>query len=363
LLPHLAGFAAVKSTDLEVTMPDRNGFFGKYRFTQLFLLTVAGFILSGAQCTSSNQEVLVSNTGGNSITGFRFDSNGRVVSPPDRKIGGFVASGNITGLNNPLALALDGSENIYSTNLGDNAHGPSITVYNANANGNIAPTRTIPGNVAGLVKPTGIVIRPNPASILVSNWVDPPDPARPSGILEFSLTPGQDTPTGRILGSATTISAPGGVALDAALRVYVSEPRTNRILMFEARPNMDWNRAPSGVISGQPTLLDRPSAMTFDSKGNLYVVNMGNSSITIYAADSAGNIARGNVSPIPTRRISGNATMLNLPTAIAVDKNFRIFVTQGNAFLIFGSSASGNAAPQSIVTDSNLSGTFGIAIR
>ena len=342
---------------------DYKDLFGGHRFIKLFLAIIAGFILSGALCTSYNKEVLVSNTGANSITGFKFDSNGRLVSPPGRNIGGVVAGGSITRLNHPVALALDRSANIYSVNLGDGANGPGITVFSDNASGNVAPARTIPGNVAGLVKPTGIVFRPNPASILVSNRVDPPDPARPSGILEFSLTPGQDSPTGGILGSATTISAPGGVALDAAQRVYVSEPATNRILVFEAQPNTFLNTAPSGVISGELTLLNRPSAMAFDSKGNLYVANVGNSCITIYTADSAGNIARGNASPVPTRRIKGNATRLTSPGGISVDRNFRIFVTQGNELLIFGSSAGGNTAPESVVTDSHLSGTFGIAIR
>lgn len=328
---------------------------------KLSLLLLLGFVAAGALCSSTNKEALVANSGGNSILGYRFDARNHVVSPPDRVIGGGSAGGAGARLNHPIALALDGSENIYAVNLGDDSGGPGITVHDAKARGNTAPVRTIPGDAAGLVKPTGIAIRQNPASILVSNRVDPPDPSRPPGILEFSMTPGRNAPTGRISGPATTISAPGGVALDAAQRVYVSEPETNRILMFEARPNTEWNGAPSGVLNGPLTLLNRPSGMAFDAKGNLYVANTGNSSITVYAADSKGNVAMGNAPP--DRRISGVATRLNRPVAIAMDRNFRIFVTQNNEFLVFGKNATGSGAPESVIADSGPGGSFGIAIR
>ncbi len=301
-------------------------------------------------------EVLIANQGSNSITGHAMDPNGSVSSAPGRIIGGGVLQNN-TGLRGTFGLALGGGDRIYAANQGDVSNPPSITVYAPDANGNVVPTRTISGAVTGLVKPQGLALRSD--AILVANWVDPPDPNRPSGILEFSMTPGEDAPRGSISGRNTSIAGPGGVALDLSLRVYVSEPSTNRILVFEAVPGTNSNRAPSWTIEGSATGLDHPTGLAFDSQGSLYVTNMGDSSITVYPPNARGNAA-------PSRRIGGPGSPnsgLNQPFGITVDSAGRIFVTQGNSFLVFDSSAAGNASPLQIITDSNLNYTTGVAVR
>jgi hypothetical protein len=63
-----------------------------------------------------------------------------------------VISGTSTGLDVPIAVALDSSGNIYVAN----SQGNSVTVYGPNANGNQPPIRVISGSSTGIVLPQGL---------------------------------------------------------------------------------------------------------------------------------------------------------------------------------------------------------------
>ncbi|MGA9275305.1 MAG: hypothetical protein WBV67_17640 [Candidatus Cybelea sp.] len=73
--------------------------------------------------------------------------------------------GSKTGLDYPMAVALDGNGNIYVANYDGN----SVAVYAAGATGNVAPTATISGSNTGLYVPQGVAINPVNGDIYVSN--------------------------------------------------------------------------------------------------------------------------------------------------------------------------------------------------
>jgi hypothetical protein len=301
---------------------------------------------------------LVVSQGSNIITGHALDANGTVTAAPARVIGDSVSQNN-TGLRGTFGLALGKADVIYAANHGDNGTPPSITVYAPDANGNIAPSTVITGPASGLTKPQGLVIRRNTDSILVANWVDPPATGHDSSVIEFPVGSADSRPSGSIGGNSTGIAAPGGVALDSQSHVYVSEPASNRILIFEPRPGTQHNSAPIRTIAGSNTLLNRPTGMALDGQGNLFVVNLGNDSITVYAPTASGNAA-------PMRRLGGPgavSTRLQQPYGIALDSAGHLFVTQGNSFLVFAANATGSQAPLQVVTDPHLNYTTGIAVR
>jgi sugar lactone lactonase YvrE len=63
--------------------------------------------------------------------------------------------GSNTGLSCPNGVVVDSSGNIYVADYG----APAVYVFSAGANGNVAPTQTIPANgTTTLAKPIGIIV-------------------------------------------------------------------------------------------------------------------------------------------------------------------------------------------------------------
>jgi len=294
----------------------------------------------------------VTNLGGNSVVSFGLENDGRVVEPPYR-----VIRGGNTHLRNPMAVNVPRSGEIFVANLGDNAAGPSVTIYGSDASGDAAPLRTLEGPATGLGRPNGVRAGQWPG-FLVTNHVEAGGSGI-LGILEFPVRGGNAAPTGRIAGPSTTITGPMGMARGPNNEIVFAEPASNRILIYTFPANTDHDGAPDRVVEGPGTLLDRPMGVGFDAAGFMYVVNFGNSSITVYAAGASGDAA-------PLRRIGGpgtTATTLYEPSAIAVDDAGNVYVAQANVVLVFAAGANGPAAPLQRIDDPSLSGTQGLAIR
>ena len=141
-------------------------------------------------------------------------------------------------------------------------HPPSITVYPIDANGDVAPLRTITG----------------PATQL--NW-------------------------------------PAAMYMDAERGdVYVANDMGESILVFRATDN--GNVAPSRVIKGPKTGLKNPTGVFVDTKHNeVWASNMGNHSATVYALN-----ANGDVAPLRTIRSAAQGSValsIGNPGAVTYD--------------------------------------------
>jgi sugar lactone lactonase YvrE len=177
-----------------------------------------------------------------------------------------------TGLNQPVAIALDSSNNVYVLNAAGGPDGAgSITVY-ALPTGNIwnvAPIRTI---------------------------------------ANFSN-----------IQALTQFQSPAGMALDSSNTIYVTNDGSiggnpDSITIYPA--GSSGNVAPSAVISGSNTGLSMPQGIAIDRNGNICVANDGSTNggidtITVYSPGSTGNVA-------PIRTISGSLTGLVAPSGLAV---------------------------------------------
>lgn len=305
-------------------------------------------------------EVIVANTTNNSLTGHALDkSTCQLTATPTIRI-----IGNATEISNPVGVAFD-NRTIYLSCHGLPGQAGVVNRYDENISGNASPSRRINGPQSLLSEPNGLVVRPgNPRTLLVANEVVPPDPNNLPAILEYTLSSGSDAPTGRIQGPATTIQAPADVALDAAQNVFVVEPNTNRILIFLQQKNTIYAQAPTRVIDNPGgAQLDRPIGLAFDRwNGDLYVLNIGNNSINVYADGAS-------ASQVPVRQIVGANTTLNNPSGIDIrssldplDSCRRIFIAQANGILVFSTSDNGDAIPV-VITDQALSGPRAIAVR
>jgi len=170
--------------------------------------------------------------------------------------------------------------------------------------------------------------------------------------------------TNVIVGSNTGLQSPAGIALDSASNIYVTNMGNSSVTVYAA--GSAGNVAPFATISGTNTLLSNPFGIVLDSSDNIYVangLNTGSASVTVYAAGSNGNVA-------PVRTITGTLTGLADPSGIAVDPPGRIFVGNENTpslngfVTVYNTGANGNVAPLRTISGANTgfsNGVYGVA--
>jgi hypothetical protein len=109
-------------------------------------------------------------------------------------------------------------------------------------------------------------------------------------------------------------------------------------------PGASGSATPIATISGHATGLHAPSAVAISSTGKLFVANAGNDSITEYAADATGNAS-------PTATISGTKTGLDGPSSIVLSAG-QLWVTDPDSNLVesFSVSSTGNALPAQTIS-------------
>lgn len=313
-------------------------------------------------------EVLVANMGGHSIVGFAIDASSRDCRTRVNQTPARILRGPNTGLRNPVDVAFDDAGGILVVNLGDPpGTAPSVTIYSAAANGDAAPVRTIPQStvvdgqsVVAVIRPTGIVHRRNPDGLLVSD-------AGAAAVREFRRDAGADAPSGDIAGFRTGLAQPSGIAMGPVVQdIFVVEPTQDAVLVFNMRGHSGNDVAPVRRISGANTALNHPVRAALDAQANLYVVNRGspppassNAGIAVYAPDANGDTA-------PFRFIGGSGAdgaQLSDPFGIAVDDAGCVYVTGTNSLKVFGAGATGNIAPDEVITSEDLSNAAGAAVR
>ncbi|HYB89647.1 MAG TPA: SBBP repeat-containing protein [Candidatus Binataceae bacterium] len=262
----------------------------------------------------------------------------------------------------PSGIARDASGRIYVTNSATN----TITIYAANASGNVAPVAVIGGSSTRLANPTGIALDTR-GKIYVANGANnsiviyPPLDAG-TGILN-------EAPAAIIAGSNTQLDGPSAIALDSRGDIYVADefggpvvPDTDdsgEITVYPAGSN--GNVAPITIIRGVATGLAYPVGIARGPGGEIYIVNLftannerlrdyAATTITVYSASSSGN------SP-PVAIIAGDKTGLTEAQGIALDSSGNLYVT-GNSGVgfdisIFSAGRSGNVAPSTIIVGAN----------
>jgi hypothetical protein len=154
---------------------------------------------------------------------------------------------------------------------------------------------------------------------------------------------------GTIVGPHTKLLFPLGVAADSKGNIYVANIGCGGSLgngsITVYRPGSSGDVAPIRVIKGDRTGLLCPAGVAVDSSGKIYVANnaeflsRSGSSVTVYPAGS-----NGNVKPIAT--ISGNNTGLVQPNGIALDPNRNIYVADNQSgAIVYPAGSDGNVAP------------------
>ena len=106
---------------------------------------------------------------------------------------------------------------------------------------------------------------------------------------------GNIAPSVTISGAATTLSSPSRLLLDAASdRLFVANPGSSSVLVFESVSTMSGNAAPARTISGPSTLLASPSDLALDTVNNTLYVADGTRILAFLSASTV----TGNVPPV-----------------------------------------------------------------
>jgi sugar lactone lactonase YvrE len=336
---------------------------GKIFLTAAVLLGVATVTLrSAAAGTSPKTTIFVDNS--NYVTAYPLGSKGDVVPLAVT-----------TDMTFPGGIARDASGRIYVTNPSIN----TVSIYAANASGNVSPLAIIGGSETRLANPTRIALDASGKSYVLNTGISAinayPALGAGTGILN-------EPPVATISGSETMLASPAAIAVDASGDIYVanssggpaapgSSYAPGAITVYPAGSNGDV--PPSATIVGAATGLIYPAGIALDSSGDIYVANDGATvyagstpvtyppSITIYPADSVGNAA-------PSATITGTNTGLGYVTGIALDSSRNIYTTNsfGNAQVIlsYPAGSNGNIAPSATITgaETGLSQDNGIAL-
>jgi uncharacterized protein (TIGR03437 family) len=236
----------------------------------------------------------------------------------------------------------------------------------------------------GLTNPLGVAVDPTTGNLFVADFGDNrvvrfPSPfANPSRI-EPDAVYGQASFTAVATGlSSSALSGPRSVTCDTAGNLWVSDSGNNRILRFPASTLNSPAPVAADTVIGQPDFvsgaanlgatisasgLNTPTGLAFDSQGNLYVADFGNTRVLRFPAPlgpSNPNATATGVwgeSNFATRSTGQqpSATSMAGPLGVAVDNSGNLYVAipTDNRVLVFPTNTPVGAAATSVYGQSS----------
>ena len=145
----------------------------------------------------------------------------------------------------------------------------------------------------------------------------------------------------------TSVAGPWGLVIDAAGDLVATDSSNNAVDFFS--PGASGAASALKSVVGSNTQLSTPYQAGFDGSGNLYVLNAGNSSITVYAASALAGSGTLNIAPIAV--MTSTPAAIDQPVALAVDSTGRIYVgNSANTTISVFSYANGFQDPLATLT-------------
>jgi sugar lactone lactonase YvrE len=243
---------------------------------------------------------------------------------------------------------------IYALNNEDS----TVTEYAPSASGDATPVATLQGSKTQIgFLPSGLAV-----SSARKVYVSAKTPSGAAAILEFAPgANGNVAPQTVLSGSLTGLDGNDGVAVDKAGDLWVAN--VGNSTLTEYGPAASGNNSPRLTLGGPATGLSSPSHMTFDAAGDLWVTNPGNSKITEYAAASLQQTSMQPVNLTPAATVA--STAVRAPGGITFDAVGALHVGDESARAIFGfapGSPNGNATPTDNLAGSNTQLGFALGL-
>jgi hypothetical protein len=290
----------------------------------------------------------------------------------------FEIGGSSTTLNGPQYLAFDTSKNLWITNYNPSTNAGLLVEISALATGNVLPLQStaIGGRLRGIAISSKSASAKKVSLMIVADVI--PTAKYPSQLLLF--TEGSTSPYQSIAGPLPALRVPGGVALDAKNRIYVTNEQGASVAQFilptpsptpsgSPTPTPSPSPTPTGsptssptpsptptpvnirptfTIAGTNTGVVTPTGVDVDTNGNIYIADEGRLGVSHSAAILvfAPPKTKGLINTPPIRKIQGPHTMLTTPTDVKVNSTAGlIYVADSKTVLVFPINAKGDATP------------------
>ncbi len=243
--------------------------------------TLASFTMPTGLAIDPQGNLFVADAGDNLIR--EINPSGAVSTIAGSDSTGYVDGlGSAAAFFNPLGVAVDGNDNIYVADAGNNLirlikSGGNVSTFAGTVNTGTSTTLSPFNN------PSGVAIGPN-GNLFVANYLDDDIlQVSPSGAV--STFAGRDTIQGSANGTAlsATFFYPNSVATDSRGNVYVSDGVNNLIRKIDVNGNVS-TLAGSGVpgaidSTGVNASFNGPAGLAVDAAGNVYVADSNNNEI------------------------------------------------------------------------------------
>lgn len=233
----------------------------------------------GIAVDMARDQIYVANFLNDSILVFH---NARTVT------GGDAPNRTIIGapLSRPSALFMDVVNNrLYVVNT----NGNSILIYDnaSTLNGGVTPSRTLTGVATTLSAPIGIYVDTTRNLLYVSN-----------GNNQILVFGNAASVTGNVVPARTIagLSSPGGIYVDVMTnRLYAANTGANAIVVFNNASTANGSPTPDRTLSGGGTQLNQPRDLFVDTgTDRLYVTNPGSNAVLVF---NSASIVNGNIAP------------------------------------------------------------------
>jgi hypothetical protein len=277
--------------------------------------------------------ILVASFSGHEVLGYAPTAKGNVA--PSLVIGGTK-----TGLGTPDNIALDASDNMYTS-----VDGKIVAVFAAGAHGDARPIRRISGKNTGLSFPTGVAVD-SQGYLYVADCGQ-------GNVKVFAPKAHGNVAPIRVIGvsGGCTISE----AVDSNDDLYVTtSDQAGHDAISEFSPQSQGNNRVKQIEESEIKGGVGIRSIAIDSHGNIYAGNLLAKDIRVFAPSASGTSK-------PIRTISGSQTHLGAPTGLSLDASDKLYVTichycsEGSgtdSVLVFAAGVKGNVKPQAVIVGS-----------